>query len=505
MRLVRSHALASFALLLLLLLLLLLQVELLLDFGAKLCRKQLRKAKRIAKRPRGLLTSSGLLTASAGGAAADLGHTECSSGDGGPAGGAVALTSPSARHGGAAEATDVSVGELQTYWRRLRRYKARLGTSLQLAQADDDDGTDEFNRDAYLAFRDCSSIRAAALQPRTRRLQLSRRARVAVVASFSNPMHAMKVLRCSSHRPAVWTVYALAVEMAELERFGGLAVLFGSHRRELGPLRLRVLGAVPETAHPEDYAEILEQVRGAPTPPWAPPLPALTSSCRCFLLALSIRACCGVSSTRSWSCVDVCCFARVSTSQVVASVLEAEEAGHEEAARESNARSDDDGAWEQELDAELKAQRSEDDESDEASQESDDDEDGGLDGGGGVSEDGGAAAAVNTGGVTPTRSDGGRLRPLTSLDLVGWFRSRAEEIDERSGQLGHALALLQIGMALGLGEGLQADWERGCQMSILTYSLGCGIRLVRLPAALNARGRQQIRSFGCDRLEAASR
>ena len=95
-----------------------------------------------------------------------------------------------------------TLDELHRYRRRLRRYLRRLETSRRLSEAARaDGGAGGFEAEAYAAFRDAS-------------------------------------------------VLDLAVEMAQFERFSALSVLLAGHRRELGPLRLRVLSFAPETTRP---------------------------------------------------------------------------------------------------------------------------------------------------------------------------------------------------------------------------------------------------------------
>ena len=109
----------------------------------------------------------------------------------------------------------LTMSELLTYRRRLRRYVARLQTSLQLAEAAEAEvgGSNGFGfePEAYVAFRDAG-------------------------------------------------VFELALEMAEVERFGALSVLFEAHKEELGPVRLRVLSAVPETTSPASYSDLVTNV-----------------------------------------------------------------------------------------------------------------------------------------------------------------------------------------------------------------------------------------------------
>ena len=120
--------------------------------------------------------------------------------------------------GGGGGGERLSVAELEGYFVRLHRYDERLQTSRELAELAEDDGSVEgFDPDAYRGFRDAG-------------------------------------------------VYELAMEMAELERFEALRVLFERHASELEPLRLDVLGCVPETAPlqregaPSKYCILVERL-----------------------------------------------------------------------------------------------------------------------------------------------------------------------------------------------------------------------------------------------------
>ena len=109
-------------------------------------------------------------------------------------------------------ARDLTLDELRQFRQRLRRYRARLQTSLKLAEATGAvAGAGHFDVAAYTSFRDTSALRHA-------------------------------------------------VEMAEGSRFGELSVLLDEHRRELRSRRLGVLSMVPETTPPHEYASLLKEV-----------------------------------------------------------------------------------------------------------------------------------------------------------------------------------------------------------------------------------------------------
>ena len=61
---------------------------------------------------------------------------------------------------------------------------------------------------------------------------------------------------------------------------------------------------------------------------------------------------------------------------------------------------------------------------------------------------------------------------LTRARMVAWFCRRARQIDERSGALDHALALLQLGAEWGLQPELQPSIELAEELMPLVYELG---------------------------------
>ena len=245
--------------------------------------------------------------------------------------------------------------ELENYQLRLRRYTARLHTSLQLTKAAEaDGGMGCFDPDAYIAFRDAG-------------------------------------------------VYELAVEMAEIERFGALAVLFEGHAKELGVRRLQVLGSVPETTRPKAYAALLLEVVNG--------------------LLISTEA-------------DV--------QQAMADDEAGAMAGH----------ADIDGAGNLEL-TEAGREEAEREEFEEAA------------------------------GPLGTGADLAQVPLMSALDrnaLVAWLLARAEEIDERSGQLDNALELLELGATAGLSDELTPFTNRVRQLGMLAYDLGCNMQLATFKA-----------------------
>ena len=290
------------------------------------------------------------------------------------------------------------MSELLTYCRRLRRYVARLQTSLQLAEAAEAEvgGSNGFGfePEAYVAFRDAG-------------------------------------------------VFELALEMAEVERFGALSVLFEAHKEELGPVRLRVLSAVPETTSPASYSDLVTNV---------------------------------VEEVLEEE------EERLEAERAKAEAGETEEEAAGGGEEEEEGEGSEEGEGKRGADRSNRSSDEEEEEDDEEDDEEEDDDEAEME----------LAAAIGVAGEQPssrhasspstTRRGAGSPpvrpeRPLDRAALVSWFCFRAGEIDERSGQLDNSLSLLELGARCGLERELSALIRRAKQLCLLVYDLGCEMRL----------------------------
>jgi len=90
----------------------------------------------------------------------------------------------------------------------------------------------------------------------------------------------------------------------------------------------------------------------------------------------------------------------------------------------------------------------------------------------------GAGAGAVEEGAFRAEGQGAAGARLTRARMVAWFCRRARQIDERSGALDHALALLQLGAEWGLQPELQPSIELAEELMPLVYELGEPVSLL---------------------------
>ena len=380
-------------------------VEILLEFGAKVCERCLRVLTDDEVAVGAAVADGTCRTPPRGTAAALAAMGDFATGEGAGDGADSPAASPRAAATVPPSASaELTLAELHRYRRRLRRYQARLKTSLQLAEANRaDGGAGNFDPEAYTSFRDAG-------------------------------------------------VFDVAVEMAELESFSALSVLFDAHRAELGPRRLSVLRMVPETTPPATYHALVEEV------------------VRPVLEAEAGRA-------DDEDDEDDDGEAESTGSDEEAEHAEGgEDAEASDGSEGSSEENDDEGGEASELEQAQKAAKAGGAEAGEATARAieaptHDDREGSHGEGLGVPRPGSLALE------SPTHDSA--LPPLDRGAIVAWFGSRAVEIDERSGQLHHALGLLDIAMQLELETELTPLHRHLQQLMLLVYDLGCSTSLAQ--------------------------